>query len=289
ARPVGSLTIQRTMYKILGFRTVVASARASDYAGGQGGTVAFKGTIRKPIVSTPSISLKSALHYRHIKSDAVNPVYYTPGNHSVMDLGATYEHRPTPFIRYSAGGGLMVGLGDRSFSRFHLMANVSWRYQRKLTLQLRSWLGGFVTGGDIPAHYKIWMSGGVDPNFENNFALNRTDDGGKGPVNIYDDQFISRGPALRGLLDKASTATAWGVNVDHSLPFVPVALFADMAGAADLRDTFVDGGLKLSLGAIVLYLPLYESWEPQNVASSFTWITSRARFELALPSIRIGR
>jgi len=282
-KPVGSFRAQRTFYQLLGFRTLTVSGKLSDYSGRQGGKVALSGTIRNAIDFTPSISLNAALYYHDIQTQAVDSIYYTPGTFTVTNMEVFYSHRPNPFIRYKGGIGFMLGTGEEMFSRFHLTGDLSWRYHKKLTLKARGWVGSFIISKDIPAQYRTWMSGGVDPNFQNTLILNRTDND-KSRMKIYDEQFILDGPALRGITSDSSLATAWGINFDQSIPFIPLNLFADIAGATDIDEFFFDAGLKLSLGIIHLYLPLYQSWDDKKTVTGFEQLKKRTRFEFSLSS-----
>ena len=68
---------------------------------------------------------------------------------------------------------------------------------------------------------------------------------------------------MRGAYLSPSRGTAWAVNLDHTVPVLPLTLFADVAGASDIDDTLFDAGLKLSLFVVNLYLPFYQSWNPR--------------------------
>lgn len=290
SKPVGSVTVQKMFYKTLWFRTLTVHGRASDYSGRQGGKIGLTGVIRRPIESTPSISLNAALYYHHIQSEAVDSTYYSPGSYSVGRTDVVYSHRRSPFTRYEAGGGILLGGGSDTFARIHVTGLFRWQYSEKAVFKTRFWVGGFVGGDDVPVHYRTWMSGGVDPDFQKELILNRTPSEPIRGIKIYEDQFILDGPGLRGLRAKASSATAWGVNFDNSFPYVPVALFADVAGATDFENTFVDVGLNMPLGFITVFVPLYQSWEDkEKTVTSLEWLRTRMRFEIAMPvNIQVG-
>ncbi|MFQ6616417.1 MAG: M1 family metallopeptidase [Fidelibacterota bacterium] len=280
-RPVGSVSARRVFYRTLGFQTLTLSTTVADYSGRQGVMLTGEGLLRKPIVSTPSARLRGTIAFHHIRRDAVDKTFYDPGDHRVASLSYTYRHRPDPFLRYSAGGELAAGFGESGFTRLDLQGTLQWRYAKKLTLDVRGSIGSFVRGQNIPSQYRVWMSGGVDPDFEDPWVFNRTEDQ-TGPFNVYKEQFIPSGPSLRGRVEEFSTSTAWGLNLDHTLPYVPAVLFADAGGAADLDDVFVDGGFKISAGFIHLYFPLYQSWDKTPFVTGLTWLRSRARFQIKL-------
>jgi len=123
--------------------------------------------------------------------------------------------------------------------------------------------------------------------------LNRTDNNKKhnqSKMDVYDEQYLQSGPALRGAVFDASEETAWGLNLDHTLPFVPVGIFMDIAGATDLKQSYLDSGLKLKLGMITIILPVYQSWENKDsMVTGFEWLKSRARFEFSVAMVSFGR
>ena len=89
---------------------------------------------------------------------------------------------------------------------------------------------------------------------------------------------------MRGAYLSPSRGTAWAVNLDHTVPVLPLTLFADVAGASDIDDTLFDAGLKLSLFVVNLYLPFYQSWNPDSeTPTDLQWILERMRFEVRMP------
>ncbi|MFQ5453348.1 MAG: hypothetical protein ACE5D6_04085, partial [Candidatus Zixiibacteriota bacterium] len=292
-RMTGSLTATHTFYQKMGFRSSTIRSNISRYEGRTGGMIQFSGLLRKPIVSTPSTTLSAKLFYHDIDSGAVNSNYYTAGTITTLQISGNYQHRVNPFLRYSADINATAGNLNSTFSVLSFSSKVRWRYQEKLTVNARAWIGSVLSADDIPNQYKIWMSGGVDADFENTYVFNRTDNDGDSngsPYDVYDEQYLQSGPALRGAVFEASEETAWGLNIDHTLPYVPVELFLDIAGASDLKPSYSDFGFKMKLGIVNIYLPIYQSWEDEDkMLTDFEWLKSRARFEISLPNIRIGR
>ncbi|MFQ6676309.1 MAG: hypothetical protein ACE5LH_08215, partial [Fidelibacterota bacterium] len=288
-RPAGAVSARRIFTRALGFRSLTLTGAAADYSGRQGVKLGVEGVLRKGVVSTPVVRVNGAVFFHRIRPDAVDTTFYDSGEHRVVSLGYSYGHRPNPFRNYSAEGGVVAGFRGGGFARIHLEGELRWRYSKKLATDVRAWIGGFVLRNTVPAQYRIWMSGGVDPDFEDRWVFNRTKNP-EGPFNVYREQFIPFGPSLRGYTAAFSTATAWGLNVDQTLPFVPGGLFADVGGATDLEEVFVDGGLKISAGFLSLYVPLYQSWDTPSHATDLKWLRSRIRFEisLGLGSIVIG-
>ncbi|MEE9166207.1 MAG: M1 family metallopeptidase [Candidatus Neomarinimicrobiota bacterium] len=288
SRPVGHLTAQKTFYQSLGFRSWSVRARLGDYSGRQGGQVSFAGTVRRAIKSTPSLSFNTTFFYHHIEDKAVNPNFYESGDYTVGRVQVRYRHRPNAFVRYEGGSGVTLGTGSGSFGLVHVTGHFRWRYHKKLVFKARGWLGTFFLADDVPPQYRIWMSGGVDPDFANSFVFDRTPGETTTFLRIYDHHYILAGPGLRGAVRKASTATAWGLNMDQSLSLGPVSAFGDVAGATDLNKVFWDAGLKVSIGVLHLYIPLYQSWEEASLITGYDWLKARIRFELSPPSIVLG-
>ncbi len=288
----GSITATHSFYQKMGFRSSTIRSNISRYEGRTGGMIKFSGLLRKPIVSTPSTTLSAKLFYHDIDSAAVNSVYYTSGTITTLQLSGNYQHRVNPFLRYSAGVNATAGNHNSSFSVLSFSGKVRWRYKEKLTVNARAWIGSVLSADAIPNQYKIWMSGGVDADFENSYVFNRTDNDGdsKGSkYDVYDEQYLQSGPALRGAVFEASEETVWGLNIDHTLPYLPVELFLDIAGATDLKQSYSDFGFKMKLGILIIYLPVYQSWEDEdNMITDFDWLISRARFEFSIPMVGFG-
>jgi hypothetical protein len=101
---------------------------------------------------------------------------------------------------------------------------------------------------------------------------------------IYERQYIQDGPGLRGIVKNGdrviySNETSWGLNLTQSFTNMPFEFFADIAGATDLQDNYIDAGLTIDLGVFKVYLPVYQSWDEESVITDFEWIKERIRFE----------
>ncbi len=290
---VGSARIKKSFYQLFGFRSFSLSAGYSDFEGRAGGKFVFNGLIRKPIISTPTTRIKATVYTHDIEQDAVISEYYTAGKFLIGDIGVTYSHRPSPLLRYSFTANLMSSFCKDEFSKVNLTGNVRWRNSKKSITYLRVWLGSFFNDAYIPRQYRTYLSGGIDPNFNTLFVLNRTKlDDNTYPV-IYESQYIQDGPGLRGLAKSSdrvvySNETSWGFNLTQTFTNVPLEFFADFAGGTDLTDNYIDAGVTLSLGPVKLFLPIYQSWDEQSIISDFDWIKERLRFEIDIPIPNIG-
>ncbi len=278
---VGSLGGQKSFYQNPGFRKLTFSGNYSKYSGRRGFEFGFSGRIKKPIVSTPVTDVIGQLFTHIIDSNAVHPDYYNSGKFTTAKLSIKYSHRPNSLLRYSGKIGMITVLSGGEFAKFYATGNLRWRFTKKVNTSMRMWAGSFLNNTDVPNQYRTYLGGGIDPDFESKFVFNRTDDGGKGIANLYDEQYIQDGPGLRGLvLGKTSEQTTWGVNLDQTLPFVPITIFLDGAGASDLNDTFIDAGITIRLQVLWIHIPLYQSWDDQKIPDNSTWIKDRIRFEL---------
>lgn len=292
-RLAGSIGAQRTFFQVHGFRQMTVSAGVRDFSGRSGAAVAFKGTIRKAIVSTPTVQVKGVVYTHNISKDAVDSTLYRSGRFALVESNLTYSHRPDPLLGYIFGVGLTLGVQGSEFLHGHISARLNWRATKKVSTRARLWVGQFLNAEDVPNQYRTYLGGGVDPNFTSSLVLNRTDDGGRSSVNVYDEQYIVDGPAMRGRAQDASgplasKALTWGLNLDQKAPFIPLEVFLDLAGASDLEGSFLDGGLKFSLGFINIYLPLYQSWDANPTPTGVDWIKERLRFELRSPLTALG-
>jgi len=292
-RLAGSVSAEKTFYQTMGFRSLTFSSNILQFEGRKGGMIQVSGVKRKPVVSTPSGIVSAKFFYHDINSTAVNPIYYTPGKLTFMHMNAGYIHKVNPFLNYSGGIHFKAGKHKTAFSSISIAGKIRWRYSEKLTVNARGYVGSILPGKTIPNQFKIWMSGGVDSNFESDAIFNRTDNGGDpngSRYDIYDEQYLQSGPALRGAVYAASEETAWGLNIDHSIPYLPMDIFLDLAGATDLDNIYSDMGLKLDLGFISLFFPLYQSWDEESAfITDFAWLVSRARFEFSMPTAGFGR
>lgn len=292
-RLAGSVSAQRTYYQIMGFRSLTISSNMSQYEGRNGGMILLNGIRRKPIVSSPVSNFSAKFNYHNIDSIAVNPIYYSSGILTSLQFYGGYSHRVNTFLNYTGGINFRTGFHQSVFTKISLAGKISWRYSKKLSVKVRGYVGSFLSGKEIPNQYKIWMSGGVDPDFESTSIFNRTDNGGNpngSKYDIYDEQYLQRGPALRGAVFAASEETAWGLNIDHTIPYLPVDLFLDVAGATDLEQMYTDVGIKMNMGFITLFFPLYQSWEEEEkMITDFDWLKKRARFEFSIPTPGFGR
>jgi hypothetical protein len=292
---VGSLSLKKTYHQIFGFRTIDLGVEYSEYSGRKGVHVSFEGLIRQPIYTHPNFKVRADLFTHSIEEEAVNPLFYSSGDFSVAQIGLAYTDNSNPLLRYNGQIGFETAVSEADFAKIDMTFNMQYRFGTYLKTQIRGWFGSIISDDDLPTQYRNYLSGGVDPNFENSFILNRTFDDGKGYLNIYEDQYSRSGPGLHGLaLDNGavvvSTETSWGLNLIQHLPSVPFTVFVDVAGATDIDDTYIDAGLSFAFGPLTFHVPVYQSWDEKTVPNNMDWVKDRLRFEIDFSkfSIRLG-
>ena len=292
-RPIGLMSGKKTWYKMFGFRSLTLGGGFSEFGNRSSQKLSFDGVIKKPIVSTPTIILNGVLYHQNLTGEMLDPTYYDDGEFVVSTLGVAYSNRTNPLINYQASARMMTGFGDNSFTKVHFSANVHRRWTQTIRSGLRFWIGGYIGESSAPKQYRTYLGGGVDPNFENRMVFDRSANAAN-IYNILDEQFVEDGPSLHGRAADEngpiiSEELSWGVNFSQSVPKLPFSLFADIAGASDLGETYIDAGLKFNLANIKIYIPLYQSWDENQTPEDFGWVKDRMRFEIGMPNMRFGR
>ena len=160
------------------------------------------------------------------------------------------------------------------------------------TTYLRGWGGTFLNDKYVPRQYRNYLGGGVDPNFDSGFVLNRMNLIDNTWPAVYESQYIEDGAGLRGIAMEGnrplySNETSWGINFTQAIKDVPIRIFTDYAGGTDLNDHYFDVGLIVDFSSIKIYLPLYQSWDEEAVIKDFDSLKERIRFEISVPDFSI--
>ncbi len=287
-KPVGSLSGEYTWYQVSKLRSLALSGGLKDLGNVKSQNLSFSGLIKKPIISSPSLTISGAV-YHHEIGEELNPVYYSEGEFTVAEFEAAFYHQVNPLLNYSVSIGGTKGMQDADFSKAFTTFSVDRRWSRSMRSNLRLWVGGFLGDGKIPYQFLNYLGGGVDPHFGNILVLDRSTDA-ESVFNIFDEQYEEEGPALKGRAivegePIVSREMAWGINLNQSIPKLPFQLFADFAGASDLKDTYFDAGLKIKMGVVSIFVPLYQNWDDDPTPNDLTWVKDRLRFELSMPNI----
>jgi len=284
---VGSAQIQKKLYQKFGIRELTLSVGYNDYQGRNGAKFSLNGLVRQPITSTPSTLINATIYTHDIDRDAVTSKYYSSGKFVIGELGYTFRHRVSPLLRYSTAVNFMSSFCDYDFSKISFSGDVSWRQSKRNTVKLRGWLGHFLDDRFIPRQYRNYLSGGLDPNFNSNFVLNRMRHDDNFLPTVYQSQFIIDGPGLRGIAKEQkrlqySDQTSWGINLTQAFTNFPIEIFADYAGATDLDKSYFDAGITFDFSVLKIIVPLYQNWDEDSFISDFDWLKDRIRFELGL-------
>ena len=163
----------------------------------------------------------------------------------------------------------------KNFSKSWIEGKTKIKPHKHINFQIRGWAGDFYNDNEIPKQYRTYLSGGIDPMFSS-YIYDRT---GRSSFAIIQNQYIQKGPALRGLVKDggsfaSTTSMAWGINLDLKTRFLP-NLFYDIAGGDDYS-TYSAAGI--ILGPFII--PLYQSWEEvDQMAKDVKWVSDRLRLQ----------
>ena len=251
------------------FRESSLSFSGMKYQGNSGGSLKFKGSFG-PQKSKKTILV--GMDYSKLKSGAFNQTIYSVGSFTTFSFNYQLKRELSGVLnRSSIDAGIT---GSNEFAKVWTETKVNFQFTNNLSTEIRFWAGNFINNVNIPNQFRTYISGGVDPYFKS-FVYDRT---GRSNVAILQNQYISDGPGLRGLLmnkdgsPQSTFDSVWGINITPSLPF-----FIDLAGGKDFNSTFTSIGLKF--GPFIL--PFYQSWELENKsAKDFDWIKNRMRVNL---------
>ena len=249
--------------------------------------------MRKPIVSYPRTDVTASVYTHDINRDATNFRYYSSGKFLVGDVGIKYSHRPSPLLRYSLDVGMLSSFCKEEFAKIDIAGNIRWRNSKRSVIEVRGWAGHFLNNKYIPRQYRNYLSGGVDPNFDQELIFNRQNLEDNNFPPVFESQFIEDGASIRGLAMDGNRAiysneTSFALNLTQSFLGMPLGFFADFAGATDLDGNFIDAGVLINMQVFKLFIPLYQSWDDESIINNFDWLKERFRFEIDIPLPSIG-
>ncbi|RMF09890.1 MAG: hypothetical protein D6762_02595, partial [Candidatus Neomarinimicrobiota bacterium] len=291
-------TVKKTWYRRWGFKKAETALSGDRYFGHSGLHLGFTGTRRPTLHASPSFDVKADYFYHDLYDQAAfNPDLYSTGTLSTLRFQGTWRRVYNPLFHLSATAGIEGALAGGDFWKGELSFQGSYRWTRAITSTWRAWVGSFFVDSDVPQQYETFMGGGVDPDFEQRYVLDRMNGFTGGKYNLYDEQYLAAGPGLRGrtLLEESTSTNvfstrqpAFGINLDQSLPKLPLKLFLDLGGNRDVS-LMTDAGLILDLSGLQLIIPLYQSWDGDQTPTDLKWIRDRLRFTMSVPGIRFGR
>lgn len=282
-KPVGGISIMKGLY-LDPFHSSSVGINLSRMEGRSGLRLDFSGRIKERFVKFPIGQLKAKLNFHDLDSTALNPFLYESGKYVTGLVGYGHSWRTDSKLSYGLGGNLHCGGG---FIKGTVSGSLTKKFTKKISTTVRTNLSAFLNSSDVPLQYRTYLSGGVDPDFDQ-AVMDRT--GKSEHFKVLQNFFYSGGPGHRGLiLDNdgipvSTTSTVWSLSVDQNLPYLPGMIFADAVGGQDLSDTYMSAGLVL--GPIIL--PLYQSWEKEHQSpNNSQWILDRLRvqFTFNLPVV----
>ncbi len=278
---IGSISAERSFFKLFGFQRIQVVAKYLDYSGAAGWRLGSHFEKIPSIFSNAKWKYTVSINNRTITGAGVDSNYYDAGTYTTGMVAANYYNKPSVKIKYTTNLQIDFALQGGTFSKWSLDNKLHLRWTKKEYSVFRIWTGGFLSSSDVPKQFQIYPAGGLDPDFESTLVLNRTSE--QTVVNIYDEQFIEDGPGLRGRnLANGTKAFAWGFNFTQDVPFIPVKLFADLAH--DANDQYTDAGILFGSENMGVYLPLYQSWDINTGPTDREWIIERARFAIKIPT-----
>ena len=282
-KPVGSLELRKGSDQISFFFSSVYSMKIGTMAGRSGLQLGFSGTVKKPLTKSPITKVDADYFFHTLDGNALDPTLYNAGNYSIVSLKLENRWHPNIFKEYFVRLGLKMSKG---FVKGNLNSGFTYRVAKKMKTSLYAGVGLFLKSKNIPQQYRYYLSGTVDPDFEQIVVdRTKTSSGFKVLYNTY------YGSGVRGIIiDNPLLSTDnlfWHVRIDQSIPILPGNLFLDIAGAPDFEESkYVSAGF--TIGPIII--PLYQSWEREfKIPNNFDWIKNRFRIALVFPNITFGR
>ncbi|MCH7529404.1 MAG: hypothetical protein IH972_07630 [Candidatus Marinimicrobia bacterium] len=292
-RPVGRTALTLKRYRVLGTDELSANLAYSDYQGRNETKVTLQAKFRERVVAAPYWRVTLQLARRSLKPAAFDTTYWDPGRINSTSLEAYYYDNTLNIWQYWFSGqarlvsGRLDGIsGAFSGATAELEGYMQYKLGYKKILRVRGWAGSILSGqNELPKQYKFWLSGGLDPDFNNPTVVNRT---GAGAITAYERYYIQEGPGLRSPNFTLPGPLAWGINLslDGVLPG-PLSAFVDLAGTdpddgKNQWETYFDAGLALKFGPLRIDLPLYDNWSEGDERQ----LKNRWRLTFELPKSR---
>ena len=285
---VGTFNASKTYYDIGNFYTSTFNVNLARYAGRTGGHIEFKGKQKEHLKRYPVWETIFNVDYNNILETAVDSDYYDSGN--VISGYAELEHynRPNPFLSYYFRTALKTGIVNSQFLRFNMQSNLYYKFSKKIKSKLRLWIGGFLDSTNIPRQYRTYLSGNIDPDFQDDYLINRT--ANVNDVSIGTRQYDIGGPSIHGLVldgnKKMLGVSNWvlSANFESNVPKLSWKPFGDIAYIIS-EEIYFDIGLKKSFGPISIIVPFYQSWDENSFPKDTNWILDRLRFSINVSNL----
>ncbi len=283
-KPVGGLLLSKGFDQIPFFHSGSWSLNIGTNAGRSGLHLGFNGTMKKPLSKSPISKVDADVFYHNLNSDALDPELYNSGEFVVASIKLEKRWRPSIFKSYSIGSRIKMGNG---FVKGSLNSGFTYRASKKIKTSLFAGVGSFFLSDNIPLQYRYYLSGTVDPDFEQ-LVIDRMGGGGSDFKVLHNTYY---GSGMRGIVvDNPTLSTDkmfWRIKIDQTLPYIPLNVFLDAAGSPGF-ETPQYAAAGIMLGPIII--PLYQSWETEStIPKDLDWFRNRIRLMLTIPNITIGR
>ena len=281
-KPVGSFSITRPIRSISLFHVSSLNINMDHGSGRTGFNARISGTIKEPYVKSPVARINANLFYHYLDSTAFDSFLYDGGKFLTTSIRYTKNWELSINSELTFQIGIKMG---KYFSRSFLSSHVEHRFTKNIATNIRLFVSGYLFTEDLPAQYRTYLSGSIDPDFEKNI-LDRT--GKSEATQVLSHIFYDNGPGLRGLvLDEksrplATEKMAWSLRINQELPYIPGDIFFDIGGITEGKNTFMVSGLQLG----PFLLPFYQSWELEHkFPNNGQWVLDRLRldFNVSLP------
>ncbi|UCH63325.1 MAG: M1 family metallopeptidase [Fidelibacterota bacterium] len=291
-RLAGSAGLALTRYRLWGTDQLSVKMKYSGYPDYSLMRFGAEAIFRERAVSSPALSVSIVLDEQNLTEDALDETLWDTGTFTSAALNAKYWNHAHALLDWDLDAHLRTVTGQADGSDpvreaviLQSSARVSYRHAWKGLIRLRAWLGHTLTDKHlVPDQYRFWLSGGLNTDFNNLVALNRT---GTGALAVYRQFYIpDEGPGIRALTTESPGMTAWSMNLDVTSGF-PIALFADVAGTNNGGNaswqTYMDAGIILRLGLIKFIIPLWHSWAAEDGQQPYkSW-----RVSISLPRLNL--
>ena len=278
-KPIGNLSLTRSLNEISIFHESSFSFRFDHSSGRTGMNANFSAIFKEPLMDDAIAQLNANLFYHILDSYALDPFLYDGGKYIIGSIlyNKNWEVKNNSSLVFNSG--LKMG---KAFYQGFFSASVEHRFTKKIITKIKVYLSDYFFKKDLPAQYRTYLSGSIDPDFQNNI-IDRT--GKSKNVKVLSNMFYNVGPGLRGLVlakneyPLVTEKRAWSFSVDQKFPFIPGKIFMDIGGISESQNLYIVSGFHLG----PLLIPFYQSWEIDNkMPNKMDWVLNRFRFSLDL-------
>ena len=276
-KPIGRLSFTRSFRELNLFHDSFFNLQFDRSAGRTGMKASLSGTIKQPLVDSPISRLNADLFYHILDSTSLDPLLYDGGEYIIGSIIYNKKWKQNNNSSLAFSSGIKIG---KEFSRGFLSASIKHRFTERIVTNIKFYLSNYFVKRDLPAQYRTYLSGSVDPDFEGNI-LDRT--GKSNNIKVLSNLFYYDGPGLRGLILNElgnpifSEKMAWAFRIDQEFPYLPGKIFIDMGAISEQEDLFIVSGLHFG----PLIIPFYQSWEKHNkIPNNIDWIFDKLRISL---------